>query len=97
MINRNTASSAEILAGAFQDRNRGVVIGERSYGKGSVQELVTLDDGSKLELTVALYRTPSGRVIEELGIIPDLEVSSSEIGIKALQVLGGLASLTSQK
>jgi carboxyl-terminal processing protease len=97
MINRNTASSAEILAGAFQDRNRGVVVGERSYGKGSVQELVTLDDGSKLELTVALYRTPSGRVIEELGIIPDLEVSSSEIGIKALQVLGGLASLTSQK
>jgi carboxyl-terminal processing protease len=97
MINRNTASSAEILAGAFQDRNRGVVIGERSYGKGSVQELVTLDDGSKLELTVALYRTPSGRVIEELGIIPDLEASSSEIGIKALQVLGGLASLTSQK
>ena len=97
MINRNTASSAEILAGAFQDRNRGVVVGERSYGKGSVQELVTLDDGSKLELTVALYRTPSGRVIEELGIIPDLEVSSSEIGIKALQVLGGLASLTSKK
>ena len=97
MINRNTASSAEILAGAFQDRNRGVVVGERSFGKGSVQELVTLDDGSKLELTVALYRTPSGRVIEELGIIPDLEVSSSEIGIKALQVLGGLASLTSKK
>jgi carboxyl-terminal processing protease len=97
MINRNTASSAEMLAGAFQDRNRGVVVGERSYGKGSVQELVTLDDGSKLELTVALYRTPSGRVIEELGIIPDLEVSSSEIGIKALQVLGGLASLTSKK
>ena len=97
IINRNTASSAEILAGAFQDRNRGVVVGERSYGKGSVQELVTLDDGSKLELTVALYRTPSGRVIEELGIIPDLEVSSSEIGIKALQVLGGLASLTSKK
>jgi len=97
MINRNTASSAEILAGAFQDRNRGVVVGERSFGKGSVQELVTLDDGSKLELTVALYRTPSGRVIEELGIIPDLAVSSSEIGIKALQVLGGLASLTSKK
>ena len=97
MINRNTASSAEILAGAFQDRNRGVVIGERSYGKGSVQELVTLDNGSKLELTVALYRTPSGRVIEEMGIIPDLEVNSREIGIKALQVLGGLASLTSQK
>lgn len=97
IVNRYTASSAEILAGAFQDRNRGVVIGERSYGKGSVQEFVTLSDGSKLELTVALYRTPSGRVIDEVGIVPDLEVANSEIGIKALQVLGGLASLISQK
>ena len=97
IVNRNTASSAEILAGAFQDRNRGVVIGERSYGKGSVQEFVTLSDGSKLELTVALYRTPSGRVIDEVGIAPDLEVTNSETGIKALQVLGGLASLISPK
>ena len=96
MINRNTASSAEILAGAFQDRNRGVVIGERSYGKGSVQEFITLGDGSKIELTVALYRTPSGRVIDEVGIIPDLEVPNSEIGEKALQVLGGLSRLTSK-
>lgn len=97
MINRNTASSAEILAGAFQDRNRGVVIGERSYGKGSVQEFITLGDGSKIELTVALYRTPSGRIIDEVGIIPDLEVPNSEIGEKALQVLGGLSTLISNK
>lgn len=92
IINRNTASSAEILAGAFQDRNRGVVIGERSYGKGSVQELISLDDGSKLELTVALFLTPSGRIIEEVGITPDLAVAPAEIGLKSLQVLGGLAS-----
>jgi len=97
MINRNTASSAEILAGAFQDRNRGVVVGERSYGKGSVQELVTLEDGSRIELTVALYVTPSGRVVEEVGITPDLSVSPNEISIKALQVLGGLASLSTTK
>ena len=96
MINRNTASSAEIVAGAFQDRNRGVVIGERSYGKGSVQELVTLEDGSRIEITVALYLTPSGRIIEEVGITPDLSVSTNEISIKALQVLGGLASLIPQ-
>lgn len=96
MINRNTASSAEILAGAFQDRNRGVIIGERSYGKGSVQEFITLGDGSKIELTVALYRTPSGRVIDEIGISPDLEIPSSEINEKALQVLGGLSSLISR-
>ena len=97
MINRNTASSAEILAGAFQDRNRGVVVGERSYGKGSVQELVTLEDGSRIELTVALFVTPSGRVVEEVGITPDLSVSPNEISIKALQVLGGLASLSTTK
>ena len=97
LINRNTASSAEIVASAFQDRNRGVVLGERSYGKGSVQEIVTLDDGSKLELTVALFVTPSGRIIDEVGVIPDLEVSTREINIKALQVLGGLASLSTKK
>ncbi|MFZ9728417.1 MAG: S41 family peptidase [Candidatus Nanopelagicaceae bacterium] len=96
IINRNTASSAEILAGAFQDRNRGVVIGERSYGKGSVQELISLDDGSKLELTVALFLTPSGRIIEEVGITPDLAVAPAEIGLKSLQVLGGLASFSSK-
>ena len=97
IINRNTASSAEILAGAFQDRNRGVVIGERSYGKGSVQELISLDDGSKLELTVALFLTPSGRIIEEVGITPDLAVTPGEIGLKSLQVLGGLASFISKE
>ena len=96
ITNRNTASSAEILAGAFQDRNRGVVIGERSYGKGSVQELISLDDGSKLELTVALFLTPSGRIIEEVGITPDLAVAPAEIGLKSLQVLGGLASFISK-
>ena len=93
MINRGTTSAAEILAGAFQDRNRGVVIGEKSFGKGSVQEFMTLKDGSKLELTVALYLTPSGRTIEGVGIIPDLRVSNSEIKVKALQILGGLAQL----
>ena len=85
------------MASAFQDRNRGVVLGERSYGKGSVQEFVTLDNGSKLELTVALYVTPSGRIIDEVGVIPDLEVSSRELNVKALQVLGGLASLNTKK
>lgn len=93
MINRGTTSAAEILAGAFQDRNRGVVIGEKSFGKGSVQEFMTLKDGSKLELTVALYLTPSGRTIEGVGIVPDLRVSNSEIKVKALQILGGLAQL----
>ncbi|MFM8384372.1 MAG: S41 family peptidase, partial [Actinomycetota bacterium] len=65
--------------------------------KGSVQEFMTLKDGSKLELTVALYLTPSGRTIEGVGIVPDLRVSNSEIKVKALQILGGLAQLGSKK
>jgi len=96
MINKGTASAAEILAGAFQDRNRGVVIGQTSFGKGSVQEFMTLKDGSKLELTVALYLTPSGRTIEGVGISPDLRVKDSEIKIKALQVLSGLSKLSTK-
>jgi carboxyl-terminal processing protease len=96
LIDRETASAAEILAGALQDRNRAVVIGERSQGKGTVQEFITLNDGSKLELTVAKYRTPSGRVIDGVGIEPDLAATDEEIAKRALQVLSGLASLRGQ-
>jgi carboxyl-terminal processing protease len=93
LIDRDTASAAEILAGALQDRNRAVVIGERSQGKGTVQEFITLNDGSKLELTVAKYRTPSGKVIDGVGIEPDLAATDEEIAKRALQVLSGLATL----
>ena len=93
MINRGTSSAAELLAATIQDRNRGVVIGERSYGKGSVQEFVTLQDGSKIELTVALYLTPSGRTIEGVGVTPDLVVKAEDLNLKALQILGGLSEL----
>lgn len=95
LVNRGTTSAAELLAAAFQDRNRGVVIGERTYGKGSVQEFVTLRDGSRLELTVALYLTPTGRTVEGVGVIPDLEVSEADLSLKALQILGGLEQLSS--
>ena len=94
MINRRTSSSAELLAAAIQDRNRGVVIGERSYGKGSVQDFIPLEDGSKIELTVALYLTPSGRIIEGVGVTPDLVVKAEELNLKALQILGGLSELS---
>ena len=93
MINRGTSSAAELLAAAIQDRNRGVVIGERSYGKGSVQDYITLEDGSKIELTVALYLTPSGRTIEGVGVTPDLVVKAEDLNLKALQILGGLSEL----
>lgn len=97
IVNRNTSSAAEMFAAAMQDRNRGVVIGERTYGKGSVQDFVELKDGSKLEITVALYLTPSGRSIEGVGVTPDLVVKESDLTVKALQILGGLAELSTKK
>ena len=97
IVNRNTSSAAEMFAAAMQDRNRGVVIGERTYGKGSVQDFVELKDGSKLEITVALYLTPSGRSIDGVGVTPDLVVKESDLTIKALQILGGLAELSTKK
>lgn len=93
LISRSTASSAEIIAGALQDRNRAVILGEKSYGKGTVQEILNLSDGSQLEITVGKYRTPSGRIIDQEGISPDLLVADNEVIAKAVQVLGGLASI----
>jgi carboxyl-terminal processing protease len=93
LINRSSASAAEVVAGALQDRNRAVVLGEKSYGKGTVQNIITLSDGSKLEITVGKYRTPSGRAIDGVGIQPDLPVTEDVEIPRAIQVLGGLATL----
>ncbi len=74
LVNGDSASAAEILAGALQDHDRALVLGTRTFGKGSVQSLIPLEDGSGLKLTVARYFTPKGRVIQEHGIDPDLVV-----------------------
>lgn len=72
LINAQTASAAEIVAGALSDQDRAVLVGTRTFGKGSVQNLFELPDGSALKLTIALYYTPSGRSIQAEGISPDV-------------------------
>lgn len=74
LINRNSASASEIVAGAVQDHNAGTLVGEKSFGKGSVQELIPFGDVGALKLTIAKYYIPSGRCIDGIGIEPDIEV-----------------------
>jgi carboxyl-terminal processing protease len=74
LINGGSASGAEIVAGAIQDHGRGILLGTQTFGKGSVQTIFPLKDGSGLRLTTARYYTPSGRSIQAKGVLPDIAV-----------------------
>ena len=78
LVNGNSASAAEILAGAIQDTGRGELIGTTTFGKGLVQRLFTLPDGSGLNVTIQKYYTPNGTSIHGVGITPDYEVELPE-------------------
>ena len=74
LVNEGTASAAEIVSGALQDSGRAIILGTQTFGKGSVQTVIPLEDGSALKLTTAKYYTPNGRSIQAEGIIPDIVV-----------------------
>ncbi len=76
LVNGGTASASEIVAGALQDHKRAVILGTKTFGKGSVQTILPLDDSSALRLTTARYYTPSGRSIQATGIVPDITMEN---------------------
>ena len=96
LCNLGSASAAEIVTGCLQDLHRAVVLGEQTFGKGSVQTIFPLDDGSALKLTIAKYYTPSHKVIHEHGITPDIVLPVGDLEEAALMLKrtpGGLESL----
>jgi carboxyl-terminal processing protease len=79
LVDRSSASASEVLAGALQDHGRALIVGERTFGKGSVQSVLSLRNGSGIRLTTSRYYTPSGRSIQAEGIQPDVEIASVKI------------------
>ena len=82
LINNGSASASEILAGALKDHKRAIILGENSYGKGSVQSIIPLRNGGGMRLTISKYYLPSGKSISEVGVTPDIFVEEVEEDFK---------------
>ena len=77
LINYGSASASEIVAGALKDHKRAILVGENSYGKGSVQSVIPLKNKGAIRLTISKYYLPSGKSISEVGVTPDIEIEES--------------------
>jgi carboxyl-terminal processing protease len=93
LVNGGTASASEIMAGAMRDINGTKLVGERTFGKGTVQTLEELKDGSMLKVTIANWVTPAGHIIEESGIVPDENIELPENGTEDTQLLKAIEML----
>ncbi|HEY2083949.1 MAG TPA: S41 family peptidase [Verrucomicrobiae bacterium] len=96
LVNLGSASASEIVSGCLQDLHRAIILGEKTFGKGSVQSIIPLDDGSALRLTTAKYYTPSHKVIHEVGITPNIVVPTTDEEDRDIRLEltpGGLESL----
>jgi carboxyl-terminal processing protease len=82
LVDNGTASAAEIVAGALKDNHRALIMGRRSFGKGSVQTVLPLDDAHAVKLTTARYFTPSGSSIQAAGIQPDIELADLKLSVR---------------
>lgn len=96
LINKNSASASEILSGAIQDTKAGTIIGNTSYGKGSVQTILPMFEDDAVKLTIAKYYTPSGRSIDGTGITPDIEINLDENATSDTQLDKALEFLKAQ-
>ncbi|MDQ4149868.1 MAG: S41 family peptidase [Actinomycetota bacterium] len=96
VVDEGSASASEIVAGAVQDRQRGLIVGTETYKKGSVQRVFGLSDGSAIKLTIASYFTPSGRAIGERGVMPDVNVAERDKQVpRANEILSGILAQSS--
>ena len=82
LINYGSASASEIVAGALKDHKRAIILGERTYGKGSVQSIIPLQNKGAIRLTVAKYYLPSGKSISEVGVAPDIQIDEDSDDFK---------------
>ena len=84
LINKGSASASEIVAGALKDHKRAVLVGEKSYGKGSVQSIIPLKNRGAIRLTISKYYLPSGKSISEVGVTPDITVEEESDDFRIL-------------